>query len=378
MSNNINSGCEWTMLKRFEVENYRGFSDRLIFDLSARDYSFNQHLTHNGIANKVILYGKNGVGKSALGLALFDIVSHLTDKANLYKPNYQNLDHLDDAVKFKYYFKFGKDEIIYEYEKRDQYDLIKEILTINGQMVISYDYFSNNPESRFVTSELKGSLNINLVDNKLSVLKFIYRNTPTNLSSPITKMIEFCDNMLWYRSLSDGNSYMGFSNGGADLTEIIYQNGKLSEFENFLKQNGLDYRLKYESENGKHILYAYYGNNKAQFISLASTGTMALTLFFAWNILSFDKISFLFIDEFDAFLHYESAELIVKLINEHPNFQTVLTTHNTYLMQNRLTRPDCCFIMTKNKISNLYDATDREIREAHNLEKMYINGAFEE
>lgn len=32
--------------------------------------------------------------------------------------------------------------------------------------------------------------------------------------------------------------------------------------------------------------------------------------------------------------------------------------------------------MTKNKISNLYDATNREIREAHILEKMYINGAF--
>lgn len=83
-------------------------------------------------------------------------------------------------------------------------------------------------------------------------------------------------------------------------------------------------------------------------------------------------------DEFDAFFHYESAELIVKLLNGQSGFQSVLTTHNTYLMQNRLTRPDCCFLLTKNKISNLYESTDREIREAHNLEKMYINGAFTE
>jgi len=47
-------------------------------------------------------------------------------------------------------------------------------------------------------------------------------------------------------------------------------------------------------------------------------------------------------------------------------------------MQNKLTRPDCCYIMTPNKITNLCNSTSKEIREAHNLEKMYINGAFNE
>ena len=45
-------------------------------------------------------------------------------------------------------------------------------------------------------------------------------------------------------------------------------------------------------------------------------------------------------------------------------------------MQNDLTRPDCCFIMTDNRITPLCRATHKEIREAHNLEKMYVNGAF--
>ena len=68
------------MLKKFEVENFKGFSKRLVFDLTARDYEFNQNLTENGIVKKAIIYGKNGVGKSTLGIALFDIISHLTDK----------------------------------------------------------------------------------------------------------------------------------------------------------------------------------------------------------------------------------------------------------------------------------------------------------
>lgn len=368
------------MLKRFEVENYRGFSDRLIFDLTSEEYEFNQNLISNDIVNKAIVYGKNGIGKSTFGFALFDIVSHLTDNKISYKDNYKNLDHIDKPVSFRYVFKFGNDIVTYNYEKNDQNDLRKEKLKLNSTVLVDYNYFSDNISERYVDDELKGSLNVVLPDNKLSVLKYIYRNIPTNPQSPITKLIKFCENMLWYRSLSDGNTYMGFTASTTLLTEIIRENDKLADFQSFLKKNGLDYDLGFESENGKYTLYAYYNNrqNKASFMSLASTGTSALLLYFAWSIMAFSKISFLFIDEFDAFLHYESAEMIVKLLNEQSDFQSVLTTHNTYLMQNRLTRPDCCFLMTKNKLSCLSKATNREIQEAHNLEKMYINGAFME
>lgn len=380
MIKSLHFGSEFSMLRRFEVENYRCFSEKLVFDLTSRDYSFNQNLVYNGIVNKAIIYGKNGIGKSALGFALFDIISHLTDNNCLQKKNYRNLEHLGQPVVFRYFFKFGNDDIVYEYIKLDQYDLRKETLTLNGKELVRFDYFSQSETERFVDSTLKGSLNIDLPDNKLSVLKYIYRNTPTNSSPPITKLIHFCENMLWYRCLSEGNSHMGFTTRIFELTEMIRENNKLEEFQYFLKQNGLDYQLGFEKENDGYILYAYYRNGecteKAPFLSLASTGTQALLLYFAWNVAAFPKISFLFIDAFDAFFHYESAELIVQLLNEQSGFQSVLTTHNTYLMQNRLTRPDCCFLMTKNKITNLYDSTDREIREAHNLEKMYINGAF--
>ena len=145
-------------------------------------------------------------------------------------------------------------------------------------------------------------------------------------------------------------------------------------------KNDLQYNLGFEMINGERELYAYFGpkNNKAPFMSIASTGTRALFLYYIWNVYAFKGVSFLFIDEFDAFFHYESAEMIVKSLNYTRNFQSVLTSHNTYLMRNNLTRPDCCFIITDNKIKSLYNSTDREIREAHNLEKMYINGAFTE
>ena len=202
------------MLKRFEVENFKGFKNPLVMDFTAREYEFNKNLIVNGIVNKAIVYGKNGVGKSCLGIAIFDIVWHLTDKERMqhkYLLNYLNLESNSSNAKFKYSFQFDEDEIIYEYAKRDPNFLIYKKLWINQKLVINYDYFDTN--IRFVDKAITGDLNIELIDNKLSVLKYIYRNTPTNTSPAITKMMQFCENMLWYRSLSDGNTYCGFTNG---------------------------------------------------------------------------------------------------------------------------------------------------------------------
>lgn len=367
------------MIKKFEVKNFKGFKKKLVFDFSSREYDFHEDLIRNTIVNKAVIYGKNGIGKSSLGIALFDITFHLTDKERFnpdYLENYRNLDSIETPAEFKYTFLLDGDEIVYEYMKLDVSFLISEKLTINGQEVLNYNYFVK--ENNYIDPKIKGSLNIELVDNQLSILKFIYRNTPQNTYPPLTKMIQFCENMLWYRSLSDGNAYAGFQNGRSLLEEILYESGKRKEFESFLSEYGEEYKLNFESVNGAHKLYAYFnnGSSKATFDSIASTGTKALYLFFTWRIKAFNKLSFLFIDEFDAFLHYEAAASLVRLLNSESKFQSVLTTHNTYLMNNKLTRPDCCYIMTKNKLTCLSDCTDKEISEAHNLEKMYINGAF--
>lgn len=48
------------------------------------------------------------------------------------------------------------------------------------------------------------------------------------------------------------------------------------------------------------------------------------------------------------------------------------------LMTNKIMRPDCLFILSsRGTLTALCDATERELREGHNLEKMYIRGEFE-
>ena len=69
------------MLVRFAVKNYRGFSQRLEWNLSnPSNYEYNNYAIKDGVIKNGIVYGPNGSGKTNLGMALFDIVNHLTQK----------------------------------------------------------------------------------------------------------------------------------------------------------------------------------------------------------------------------------------------------------------------------------------------------------
>lgn len=366
------------MIRKFSVSNFKGFKNEIVLDLSkARDYTFNDNLVKNGIVNKGIIYGKNGTGKSNLGFALYDLTIHLTDKqkpAIQWYSNYRNLESKDKIIKFKYEFVFDDEVYIYSYGKTAIDQLQYEKIEHNGEVLIYFDYFNKNKNK--INIDGIETLRIELFDNRLSVLKYIYRNTPSN-NSIISKIIQFAEGMLWFRCLNDGNGYIGLLSGASSMDDIIIQNNKIHEFENFLAENGLNYKLEARIFNNLNVLFAKFDNGEALFSSIISTGTQALWLYFCWSIF-FEKVSFLFLDEFDAFYHYETAELVFKAINNQKNMQSIVTSHNTYLMRNSITRPDCCFILTDGKINALSECTDKEIREAHNLEKMYRNGAFTE
>ena len=57
--------------------------------------------------------------------------------------------------------------------------------------------------------------------------------------------------------------------------------------------------------------------------------------------------------------------------------QSVVTTHNVTLLHTKCTRPDCAFVIEDNGIKNLSSLTKKELREAHNIEKLYRANEFE-
>lgn len=365
------------MLKKFEVTNFKGFKDKLVLDLTDhRDYEFNSNFIKNDIINKALIYGKNGSGKSNLGYAIFDITYHLTDKMkDPMNGSYINGDSDKNFATFVYEFQFNNNEVKYEYAKFSRTSMMYEKFYVNNELVIYYDFLTK----KFSNLSLKGAenLNKNLSDNIKSVVRYIYSNSILEENSPLRLMMDFVDRMLWFRCMDKGPEFTGYMQLPKMMAEMITDNGSIEDYEKFLSDNEIfyDINIKREVTNNLPLLVAELKKGQYSLDTIWSTGTRALTLFYCWS-LEFNKVSFLFLDEFDAFYHYETSEYILTLINQNENLQALVTSHNTFLMNNKLTRPDCCFIISNNHIKNLCNATDKDIREAHNLEKMYRNGIF--
>ena len=69
------------MLAKFTVKNFKNFEGRFTIDLTqTKQYAFSEACVRNGIVKTGLIYGPNGIGKSNLGKAIFDIVQTVTDK----------------------------------------------------------------------------------------------------------------------------------------------------------------------------------------------------------------------------------------------------------------------------------------------------------
>lgn len=69
------------LLKCFRVKNFKNFAKEFVFNFTrTKDYSFNEACLKNGLIKDAIIYGRNAVGKTNFGLAMFDITYHLVDK----------------------------------------------------------------------------------------------------------------------------------------------------------------------------------------------------------------------------------------------------------------------------------------------------------
>ena len=282
-------------------------------------------------------------------------------------------------AKFYYKFKFGNDILEYEYQKDKPQNLVSEVVKINNKLISEYDYLTNKFELNLEGTE---SLNKNLNGNNISFIKYINNNINPEPSTKqfkikeiISTFLKFVDNMLLFSSL-DGNFYQGFKKGGGSISEEIINRGKLKDFENFLKEAGIDYKLIEKKIGKDRRIYCKFRSGEVNFFEIASKGTCSLTLFYSW-LIGLDEVSFVFIDEFDAFYHVNLAKRVVEELLKL-NVQAILTTHDTTIMTNDLLRPDCYFVLSEGKIKSLPDLTEKELRQAHNLEKMYRAGAFNE
>lgn len=363
------------MIQEFKVRNYKNFRDELVFSLkTTKNYEFNKNVIENGLIKNCIVIGENASGKTNLGYAMLDVVWHLTDKNRKefgWSPNYFNSE---TVVNFEYTFKFDESIVIYSYEKKQVDKIIREQLIIDGKKVITSDFLK-------MEVVLKGAENLNLENytNDISLVKYVYANTILDKTDKDCRIfyqfMQFVNGMLWFSS-TEGNRYIGFSNAHGSLFELIAsREGAVENLEIFLRELGINYELVVRDKGDGKNIYCKMGQREIPLHLIISSGTRSLIFFFFWYIQA-EKVSFLYIDEFDAFYHTDLSTAVIRKVIEIKNAQAVITSHNTDLLSSGLLRPDCIFKLEDNKIKPLSELTDKALREAHNLQKMYKAGAF--
>ena len=372
-----------TRLARFTATGYRNFGDPITIDFTdVHDYRFNQICVDDNIIMKMGIYGPNGSGKSNLGFALFNIVSHLTDNSSeVLKSNpgiFLNVDKRTAEAVFHYEFKHGSDLIVFEYRKPNESSISRETFKLNDKIIYDYDYIRHGFSVRNLDEIAGPNLTFEYMGDNLSVLRYIANNTVQKDDSPVRAVMDFASHMLWFRSLNNGNNYIGLENGSVLLDDWIINNGYVRDFNDFLKEIcGIDVKLDVaKGIDNKPILIEKHKNGSLIFRIVLSSGTSAAELFYFW-MKRFNNVSLLFLDEFDVFYHFELAGKIIRKLNDYPDMQVIFTTHNTTLMGNDILRPDCYLILKNGELRSFIDrAGGKEIREGHNLEKIYRGGGL--
>ncbi len=372
------------MLSYFRVNGFRGFENDMVFDLAkTAGYRFHEEQIENGIIQRGLLFGRNGSGKSNVGHAIFDIARIASPNAPV-PPSFAfsyTYGGRKEPVEFEYRFLFDKDVIRYLYKKSNPVYVFDERLFLNGKPII----VQKDGKSVLNENPWLPSFNLRIGEGN-SLLFALFSIIDMDKENPFFRLREFIKGMLFFRSLNRGNENFGVESRRDLVEDSIISRGKTKDLEAFLRgYAGID--LDLEESQGPSIdqylgrrpkfFSCRFGKQSIPFSCLASSGTLSLLLFYYWS-LEFTKHSFIYIDEFDAFYHHELSSNLLKLVTSLKGPQIFLTTHNTSLMTNELMRPDTLFIIAGGKVKPLYECTEAELREGHNLEKIYRAGGFDE
>jgi AAA15 family ATPase/GTPase len=372
------------MLKSFEVKGFKNFHNPIKLNLAdVRDYQFSQNCVTDGLISKLIIYGKNAIGKTNFGRALLDVWDYgfLRRLMNSFNgvffepvPAFLNTRNSSGFAEFRYIFQFGNQQVEYLYKKNARQVLNYEAVSIDDELIFAYD--RENPNNCNTEGITKLSPTLLLDFDKIdSVFNYVVSNTPLEIDHPLRQTMSFINNMMFLRSYEERLN----SIARGSLPSIFDDKDVLQEFEEFLHESGIHEKLTIRKDNDEHNYLYFKTTPPLSFNREASSGTKALLDFFVvYKTAKNNKTSLLFLDEFDSFYHFELAESIIKMLWKLKNTQVFITSHNTNLLSNRIMRPDCYFILTKNNLTSFANATDRELREGHNLEKLFMSGEFDE
>lgn len=369
------------MLTKVIIENFKSFSKKQVFDLTATKYQALQDTNvFDGVLKSALIVGPNATGKSNLILSIKKLLDILF--VDNYKPSPFDICVFDSKnyMSFEYHFKFDSSIVKYLISL-DRFGVIKnEALIINEKEVLNRLGLSGY----IVAGEKVISL-----DGKFTplnpLLKVAYFNDAFINDVTIKKMIEYLKNSMYFNaSEKKAIDY----NNTTHLIHEINEEG-LCEVNQFLDKLGIGFNIE-KTDQGRTKAFAlklqkpviFFKRKNMSYtlpIDNESLGNQTLINMLPSIIYNLKTPSMLLIDEFSSGMHNKLEEVLIRYLMKHTkNSQIIFASHSTNLLNTRLLRPDQIYTVdfVPEVGSVVARFSDENPREAQNLEKMYLSGKF--
>lgn len=311
-------------LLSFSVKGFKGFNDKIHFDLT---YKITQPTE---ISRKVIILGKNGSGKTNLGKAIYDICYNMFDRYSRAKSECYSYAGASVPVEFRYEFldDYTGDSFAYEYRVIDGKTVGEKITSIGGDEL---------PEEKVT----KFKDRIKDFSYHLKVLK-----TETSINRGELK----------YHT-SDETFIKAFNNL---LSKGFKVNKEILVVGNRLYLREADVTLPFFECAGDYLI--------GLFLLLESV--------WAPDGIGPNLYSTLFVDDFLFFDTAEKTKQIIDILEGLSN-QLIITSSNSRFFNIGYPKENL-YVIGGGKIRAIQETTPKDLEGSHDFEKLYIGGTFEE
>lgn len=311
-------------LLSLSVKGFKGFKDKIHFDLT---YKITQPTE---ISRMVIILGKNGSGKTNLGKAIYDLCYNMFDRYSRAKSEFYSYAGLSVPVEFRYEFldDYTGDSFAYEYRVIDGKTVGEKITSIGGdelpeEMVTKFK--DRIKDFSYHLKVLKPETSLNRGELKYHTSDETFIKAFNNLLSKgfkVDKEILVVGNRLYLRE--------------ADVTLPFFECAG-------------DYLIRL-------------------FLLLESV--------WAPDGIGPNLYSTLFVDDFLFFDTAEMTNQIIDILKGLSN-QLIITSSNSRFFNIGCPKENL-YVIGGGKLRTIQEATPKNLDGAHDFEKLYRGGTFEE
>ena len=385
------------MISKFSFQNFKSYKNETVFDFQASAIpEFEESLIKRDKASPLlpvsVIYGPNGGGKSALLMALGNLISivvdpikqlqknihpvfqqsvftqpYLFDENSKNEPTIFDLFFRTDSNEFRYYLSIQENTIIDECLYRR---------TLGGKRTATI--FERDRETIELGASLRSKSINTEINPKMPFLSFLAINYNIPVISEAQSWFESCILINYANLLSESQIY------------LPTEKNQKQKFIMLLNDMGIhisDFRL----DNATNNLFVSRNINKTKYemdFVNESDGTQKLFSVLPYILFALQEGRLLIIDELDAKLHPKLLRYIISLfknpeINKH-GAQIVFTSHDLTTMNHSVFRRDEIWFAALNssresEIYSLYDIRNEDgthINNTASFSKQYLEGRY--